>query len=126
MTLVEDRPVAAEAQPPEPAPAPADSWFTTADHKKLGLLFIYLSLLLMLTGGVVGMILRAPLAEPSSNILSHESYFRLFPAPATILTVLFLAPLWVGLATYLIPLQIGANRLALPRLHAFSLWLYVA
>src|SRR5438105_145092 len=44
MTLVEDRPVAAEAQPPEPAPAPADSWLTTADHKRLGLLFVYLSL----------------------------------------------------------------------------------
>jgi cytochrome c oxidase subunit 1 len=126
MTLVEDRPVAAEAQPPEPAPAPADSWFTTADHKRLGLLFVYLSLLFLVAGGVVGIILRAQLAEPGQNILSAESYFRLFSAHATLMTLLFLAPLWVGLATYLVPLQIGANRLALPRLHAFALWLYVA
>jgi cytochrome c oxidase subunit I len=126
MTLVEDRPVAAEAQPPEPAPAPADSWLTTADHKRLGLLFVYLSLLFLVAGGVVGIILRAHLAEPSSNILSDESYFRLFSAHATLMTMLFLAPMWVGLATYLVPLQIGANRLALPRLHAFSLWLYLA
>ncbi|HZQ28416.1 MAG TPA: cbb3-type cytochrome c oxidase subunit I, partial [Acidimicrobiales bacterium] len=37
----------------------------------------------------------------------------------------FLAPAWVGLATYLVPLQIGAARLAFPRLQAFTLWLYV-
>ena len=54
MTLTETRPESAVTQA-EPAPAPVvrDNWFTTSDHKKLGLLFLGFSLLFLLTGGVL-------------------------------------------------------------------------
>jgi cytochrome c oxidase subunit 1 len=125
MTLVEDRPAEAEARPPEQAPAvPGDLWVDTADHKRLGLLYLGFALLFLLTGAVLGELLRIHLAEPSSNILGIK-YLRIFSMHATVMTMLFLVPVWLGFGTYLVPLQIGAGRLALPRLHATALWLYV-
>ncbi len=125
MTLLEDRPAEAEAAPPAPTrPRPADNWLNTADHKRLGLLYLGFALLFLLTGVVLGELLRAHLAEPSSDILGTK-YFRLFSMHATVMTMLFLTPAWLGLANYLVPLQIGAGRLALPRLTSLALWLYV-
>jgi len=77
-----------------------------------------------LTGVVLGELLRAHLAEPSSDILGTK-YLRILSMHATVMTMLFLIPAWLGVSTYLLPLQIGAGRLALPRLHATALWLYV-
>ena len=78
MTLLEDRPAEAESRPPEQVPAaPGDHWLDTADHKRLGLLFLLFALLFLLTGVVLGELLRAHLAEPSSDILGAK-YLRIF------------------------------------------------
>lgn len=100
------------------------STLSTADHKRLGLLFLGAALLFLLVGGVLGVALRGELAEDGNQLLGNE-YFRIFSMHATVTPLLFLAPIWIGLATYVVPLQLGASRLALPRLHAFSFWLYL-
>ena len=124
MTLTETRPDEAPAPPPATlAPAPT-GWLSTADHKRLGLLYVAGALLFLLLGGVLGVLLRGELTEGGNQFLGDE-YFRIFSMHATVTPLLFLAPLWIGLATYVVPLQLGASRLALPRLHAFSLWLYL-
>ena len=126
MTLVEDRPAEADFPPPDIGHAPAgETWVTTADHKRLGLLYLGFALLFLLVGSVLGELLRAHLAEPTADILGAK-YVRIFSMHATVMTLLFLTPAWLALGTYLLPLQIGAGRLALPRLHALALWLYVA
>lgn len=109
--------------PTETAPDAPAGLLATADHKRLGLLYIAGALLFLVVGGALGVALRGELAE-SGNLLGDE-YDRLFNMHATVGALLALAPLWVGLATYVVPLQIGASRLALPRLHAFSLWLFL-
>lgn len=109
--------------PTDSQPSAAGSLLATADHKRLGLLYITGALLFLLVGGALGVALRGELAE-SGNLLGDE-YPRLFSMHATVSALLGLAPLWVGLATYVVPLQLGAPRLALPRLHAFSLWLFL-
>src|SRR5438309_4652586 len=126
MTLTETRPEpeTTAAAPPEPVVAAPESWLTTSDHKKIGILFLGFSLLFLLTGGILALVLRGQLAE--GDLIGADTYGRLFNMHATVMTTLFLAPAWVGLATYLVPLQIGSGRLALPRLHALALWLYVA
>jgi cytochrome c oxidase subunit 1 len=96
---------------------------STADHKRLGLLYVAAALLFLVVGGALGVALRGELAE-SGNLLGDE-YGRIFSMHATVSPLLGLAPLWIGLATFVVPLQIGASRLALPRLHAFSFWLYL-
>src|SRR5438445_13503591 len=106
MTVTEARPEPAVA----PAPAPAvtttpESWFTTGDHKKLGLLFLYGSLVFLVLGAALGIILRGELTEPGVQILSGQAQFdRLFSMHATVMMLLFLAPAWTGLATYVVPL----------------------
>lgn len=104
--------------------AAAATWLATADHKRLGLLYIGASLLFLVVGGALGVALRGELAESGNRLLGDE-YVRTFSMHATLMPLLALAPLWVGLATYVVPLQLGASRLALPRLHACSLWLFV-
>src|SRR4051794_1403125 len=124
MTLTETRPEQDVDTAPEPVAVAPETWLTTSDHKKLGSVFLGFSLLFLLTGGILALVLRGQLAE--GDLIAADTYGRLFNMHATIMTTLFLAPAWLGLATYLVPLQIGSGRLALPRLHALALWLYVA
>jgi cytochrome c oxidase subunit 1 len=122
MTMTDERPET--AAPTVEASSPPETWITTGDHKKLGLLFVYGSLLFLAAGGVLAMLLRTRLAEPTSSLLGDD-YTRVFATHAAFTTLLFLVPVWIGLATYLVPLQIGAGRVAYPRLHAWALGLYV-
>jgi cytochrome c oxidase subunit 1 len=122
MTLTEAPPAPAAREPEAPA-VPAGSWFTTADHRRLGRLYIGTSLLFLLVGGAVGMLMRAELAEPGISLVGPD-YGRLFSLHATVLPLLFLGPLWTGLATFIVPAQVGAPGLALPRLQATTFWLY--
>jgi cytochrome c oxidase subunit I len=121
MTSTLTRPPAAPSDDVAPARTPpiAGTWLTTGDHKRLGTLF--------LAGGVVAIaaacaaallfFLKADAATfwtaPSSRLAS------LATASALVIGV---PALWIGLATYVVPLQIGATRLALPRLHNLALW----
>ena len=134
MTVTETRPGAAgavdapasgaEAGGEQGAPAAAPAAVATADHKGLGLVFLFAATLFLILGLVMGELLQSQLAAPGTNVVGSR-YGELLSLHATATAVLFLGPLWLGLATYLLPLQIGASRLALPRLHAFATWLYV-
>lgn len=121
MTITDTRP---DAAPPGTRLAGSESLVTTADHKLLGLLFLGGALLFLVVGGVIGMILRAELADKGISIVGGN-YNRLFSLHASVSALLFLPPAWIGLATYVVPLQIGSGRLALPRLHAFAAWLFL-
>ncbi len=124
MTLTETRPEDVEPAPrEETAPTPA-GWAVTADHKRLGLAFVAGSLAFLLVGAVLGMVLRLELVSEGVQYVGGN-FGRAFSMHATIAAVLFLGPAWIGVSTYVVPLQIGAARLAFPRLHAFSLWLYL-
>ena len=124
MTITETRPDAAPLPVPEATPAGSERLTATADHKKLGLLFLGGAVLFLLVAGAVGMVLRGELSDEGVKIVGGN-YNRLFTLHSTAAALLFLPPAWVGLATYVVPLQIGSGRLALPRLHAFAAWLYL-
>jgi len=128
MTATATRPaapaeVAAVRQPPAAAVTP-ESPLTTSDHKRLGRYYITAAVLFALVGSVIGVLLELELSAKGIQIVG-TSYDRLFSLHATATTVLFVTPLWIGLATYLVPLQIGARRLAFPRLAATAFWTYV-
>src|SRR6476619_5428157 len=124
MTLTEAPPDQAGAEPPASAGPPKSTILTAADHKTVGRLYIAVSLLFLLVAGVVGMILRVELSEPGVKVVGDD-FARLFSLHSTVAPLLFLAPFWTGLATVVVPLQLGAPSLAFPRLQAASLWLYV-
>jgi cytochrome c oxidase subunit 1 len=125
VTVTETRPEdVAPPSPPAVREAGSEALPVTADHKRLGLLFLGGSLLFLVVGGIVGGALRAELADEGVQIVGGN-YSRLFSLHATVSSLLVLGPAWIGLATYVVPLQLGAGRLALPRLHAFAAWLFL-
>src|SRR5207302_451078 len=115
MTLLQDRPEAEAAEAPSPATAAAskDTWLDTTDHKRLGLLFVYSSLVFLVGGGTLGLVLGLQQAAPGTG-LSVDTWLRLYGLHTQMTVLLFLTAIWIGLATYVVPLQVGAGRVALP------------
>lgn len=124
MTMTETRPEAESTPAHSSYERGAQGLARTADHKMLGLLFLGGAFVFLVVGGIIGMVLRAELVDQGVSIVGGN-YNRLFSLHATVSALLFLPPAWIGLATYVVPLQIGAGRLALPRLHAFATWLFL-
>jgi cytochrome c oxidase subunit 1 len=97
----------------------------TGDHKRVGKAFIYASILFLIVGAVAAGVLRAELTSAGLNILDKGSAGQVFTLHATTMVFLFLIPMWLGIATYIVPLQVGAPRVAFPRLHALAFWLFL-
>ncbi len=95
------------------------------DHKAVGSAYLGFALLFLVVGGVLALLMRAQLTGPDGTLLSDQEYRSLFTFHGTFSVFLFLLPAWVGLATMVVPLQIGAGRLAFPRLQTMCLWLTV-
>jgi len=112
------------------APAPevamvSEPWSPGTDHKVVGTLFVVVGMLFLVATGVLALVLRAQLAGPDVGVVGETAYRQLFTLHGVLGVFGFLAPVWVGLATAVVPLQIGATRLAFPRLQSLALWLVV-
>ena len=101
------------------------SWLTTADHKRVGALYIGTSLVFLLAGGVLALFLRAQLTTPNEGFLGDKSYQQVLTLHATTMVYLFALPIFAGLGSHLVPLMIGARNVAFPRLNALSYWLFL-
>jgi heme/copper-type cytochrome/quinol oxidase subunit 1 len=99
---------------------------TSTDHKQVGLLFTGAALTFLVLAVTELVLMRVQLIVPDSAILTYDNFDRLLSAYGATAIVLFALPLAFGLATYLLPLQIGARGVAFPRLGALSFWLYLA
>ena len=122
MTLTETRPP--EAATPAVAPPVehgALALVTTGDHKRLGLNFALLGLVALLAAAAAAFLFQVG-GDSADAFLQAES--RLASAATIAAFVIGIPALWLGLATYVVPLQIGGHRLALPRLHNLALWLF--
>src|SRR5438067_8217663 len=102
------------------------AWLGGTDHKSVGTFCLVLAFVFLLTGGALAAVLRTQLAQPNLDVLAAKPYLQLLTFHGTFSFFLFLLPAWVGLAFAIVPLQLGAPRLALPRLAAITAWLYVA
>jgi cytochrome c oxidase subunit 1 len=99
------------------------AWLTATDHKRVGILYMWTSLVFLLGGGVLALLLRSQLATPDEDFLTRDSYNEVLTMHGTTMIFLVAVPLVAGLANYLVPLQLGAQRTAFPRLGALSYWL---
>jgi hypothetical protein len=90
------------------------SWLTTTDHKRIGHLYLITSFGFFLVAGVPAMLVRAELARPVLQLLSHEQYNQAFTMHGTIMLLLFATPTFAGFANAVMPLQIGAPDVAFP------------
>jgi len=98
-------------------------WITTVDHKRLGILYISSALIFMVIGGLEAAVMRWQLAAPNNDVVSPETYNRLFTMHGTTMVFFVGMPMLFGFGNYLIPLMIGARDMAFPRLNAFSFWI---
>ena len=103
------------------------SWFGTTDHKRIAILYAISITLFFFIGGAAATVIRLELATPAGDLVSHETYNKLFTAHGVIMVWLFLIPSIPSvLGNFLLPLMIGARDLAFPRLNLLSWYVYVA
>ncbi|GAA4431296.1 hypothetical protein GCM10023169_35680 [Georgenia halophila] len=97
----------------------------SVQHKTVGGRFMITAFVLFLIGGVEALFMRTQLAQPENDFLAPETYNQLFTMHGSTMMFLFVVPFLEGLASYLLPLQLGARELPFPRLNAFNYWCYL-
>lgn len=97
-------------------------WITTVDHKKIGIMYVVMSVVFMLIGGLEALIIRWQLFFPKLEQTDPDLFNGMFTLHGTTMVFFFGMPILAGLANYFVPLMIGARDMAFPRLNAFALW----
>src|SRR5258707_14384950 len=108
------------------APRGWTSWFTTTDHKRIGIMYMVTTFVFFCLGGVEALMMRLQLGAPNNTLVTPQIYNQLFTMHGTTMIFLFVVPMMAGLANYFLPLMIGARDMAFPRLNALSYWLLLA
>ena len=98
-------------------------WLLTTNHKEIGTLYLSLSFLLFFIGGAMALTFRAELAQPGLQLMGADFYNQMVTLHGLVMVFGAVMPAFVGLANWMIPLQIGASDMALPRLNNFSFWI---
>jgi cytochrome c oxidase subunit 1 len=102
------------------------AWLTTRDHKRIAILYAMSITLFFFVGGIAATLIRIELATPAGDLVSAETYNKLFTMHGVIMVWFFLIPsIPATLGNFIVPLMIGARDLAFPRLNLASWYLYV-
>src|SRR6187431_589475 len=103
------------------------SWLLTRDHKRIALLYLISVTLFFMIGGAMAVLIRVELATPAGDLVSDETYNKLFTMHGVMMVFFFLIPsIPATLGNFLVPIMVGAKDLAFPRINLFSWYLYVA
>jgi cytochrome o ubiquinol oxidase subunit 1 len=103
-----------------------NEWFTSIDHKKIGIMYIILGLVMLLRGFADAIMMRLQQAfafGDNMGYLPPDHYDQIFTAHGVIMIFFVAMPLVTGIMNYLIPLQIGTRDVAFPFLNNFSFWM---
>jgi cytochrome o ubiquinol oxidase subunit 1 len=104
-------------------------WFTTVDHKKIGIMYMILGIIMLLRGFADAVMMRLQQAMAfggAEGYLNAHHYDQIFTAHGVIMIFFVAMPLITGLMNYLVPLQIGARDVSFPFLNNFSFWMTTA
>jgi cytochrome o ubiquinol oxidase subunit I len=104
-------------------------WFTSIDHKKIGIMYIILALVMLLRGFADAIMMRiqqAIASGGSEGYLNPHHYDQIFTAHGVIMILFVAMPMITGLMNFVIPLQIGARDVSFPFLNNFSFWMTTA
>jgi cytochrome c oxidase subunit 1 len=97
-------------------------WLVTVDHKRIGLLYVMMSVVFLLLAGFAALVMRLQLWAPHLNILPPLTYNQFFTLHGTTMVFFVGMPMIIGVANFATPLMIGARDMAFPRLNAFGFW----
>jgi len=101
-------------------------WLTSIDHKRIGIMYMVLGLVMLLRGFADALMMRAQQAMAfgdSAGFLPPHHYDQVFTAHGVIMIFFVAMPFVTGLMNYVVPLQIGARDVAFPFLNNFSFWM---
>ncbi len=106
-----------------------NEWFTSVDHKKIGIMYMILAIVMLLRGFSDAIMMRAQQAmafNGSEGYLTAHHYDQVFTAHGVIMIFFVAMPMVTGLMNYVVPLQIGARDVSFPFLNNFSFWMTTA
>src|SRR5665213_3242724 len=86
-------------------------------------MYLFVALFFFVIGGLEALLMRVQLIWPLMHFLGPETYNQFFTMHGTTMIFFVAMPAVFGFAVYFVPLMIGANEMAYPRLNAFSLWM---
>jgi cytochrome c oxidase subunit I+III len=95
------------------------------NHKTIARRFMVTTFGFFLLGGLLALAMRTQLARPDSRLIGPGLYNELFTMHGTTMMFLFAVPVMQAVATYLVPLMIGARSVAFPRMNAYAYWVFL-
>jgi cytochrome o ubiquinol oxidase subunit 1 len=101
-------------------------WITSVDHKRIGVMYIVLALIMLLRGFTDAIMMRAQQAVAAAGAqgyLPPEHFDQIFSAHGTIMIFFMAMPFVIGLMNFVVPLQLGVRDVAFPTLNSVSFWL---
>jgi cytochrome o ubiquinol oxidase subunit 1 len=100
-------------------------WITSVDHKRIGVMYCVLGLVMLLRGFIDAIMMRSQqaFAFHAAGYLPPEHYDQVFSAHGTIMIFFAAMPLVIGLMNFVVPLQLGVRDVAFPTLNSTSFWL---
>ncbi|WP_199174756.1 cbb3-type cytochrome c oxidase subunit I [Halegenticoccus soli] len=104
-------------------PAGFYRWLTTVDHKDIGIMYILFGVAAGLWGATDGMMIRAELFTPTTDIWNAETYNAVFTMHGLTMLLFMVTPVFTGVANYFVPILVDADDMAFPRINAIAFWL---
>jgi cytochrome o ubiquinol oxidase subunit 1 len=100
-------------------------WITSVDHKRIGIMYTLLALVMLLRGFTDAIMMRAQqaLGYQAAGFLPPEHYDQVFSAHGTIMIFFVAMPFMIGLMNFVVPLQLGVRDVAFPTLNSVGFWL---
>ncbi len=90
--------------------AHAHEWATTVDHKKIGIMYVVMSIVFLVIGGSEAILMRWQLFYPRAKVLDQDTFNQLFTMHGTTMVFFVGMPILIGIGNYFVPLMIGAPR----------------
>lgn len=102
------------------------SWIFTLDHKRIGLLYLYSVGTFFLVAAGLGILMRLELMNPGRDLMEPQTYNQVFTLHGVIMIFLFIIPsIPAVFGNFVLPLLLGTDDVAFPRLNLMSWWLYI-
>ena len=100
-------------------------WITSVDHKRIGVMYVALAILMLMRGFIDAVMMRTQqaVAFRSNGYLPPEHFNQIFSAHGTIMIFFGAMPFMIGLMNFVVPLQLGVRDVAFPTLNSVSFWL---
>ena len=98
-------------------------WVTTTNHKDIGTLYLWFSLIMFMVGGVMALVIRAELFQPGLQIVDPDFFNQMTTMHGLIMVFGAIMPAFVGFANWQIPMMIGAPDMAFARMNNWSFWI---